>query len=80
MTRKDFSVSVIGGGIGGLSLVIGLNRAGIQVDIFEAAVSVKLRSMSYQINIVLLQLPPAPRLCAIDSLNLQKVSVLVLIA
>jgi salicylate hydroxylase len=37
MTKKDFNVSVIGGGIGGLTLTIGLVRAGISVDIFEAA-------------------------------------------
>jgi len=39
MTRGDFSVSVIGGGIGGLALTIGLVKAGVNVDIFEAAVS-----------------------------------------
>lgn len=39
--KKDFSVSVVGGGIGGLSLAIGLIKAGLQVDVFEAAVSVE---------------------------------------
>lgn len=36
---KDFSVAIVGGGIGGLSAAIGLLRAGIRVHIFEAAVS-----------------------------------------
>ncbi|CAE6377744.1 unnamed protein product [Rhizoctonia solani] len=34
---KDFEVSIIGGGIGGLSAAIGLLRAGIPVQVFEAA-------------------------------------------
>ncbi|CAE6435092.1 unnamed protein product [Rhizoctonia solani] len=33
---KDFEVSIIGGGIGGLSAAIGLSRAGIPVQVFEA--------------------------------------------
>ncbi|UZJ51977.1 hypothetical protein CBS101457_001297 [Exobasidium rhododendri] len=37
MAKKDFSVALVGGGIGGLSLAIGLHRANISVDIFEAA-------------------------------------------
>lgn len=45
MAKKDFSVSIIGGGIGGLSLTIGLVRAGVPVDIFEAAVSQMPESM-----------------------------------
>lgn len=32
-------VAVIGGGICGLTLAIGLQRAGIDVDLYEAAVS-----------------------------------------
>jgi salicylate hydroxylase len=36
---KDFEVSIVGGGIGGLSAAIGLLRAGIPVQVFEAAVS-----------------------------------------
>lgn len=39
MATKDFAVSIIGGGIGGLSLAIGLLNAGVPVDVFEAAVS-----------------------------------------
>ncbi|CAE6486992.1 unnamed protein product, partial [Rhizoctonia solani] len=34
---KDFEVSIIGGGIGGLSAAIGLTRAGVSVQVFEAA-------------------------------------------
>ncbi|CAE6477750.1 unnamed protein product [Rhizoctonia solani] len=34
---KNFEVSIIGGGIGGLSAAIGLIRAGIPVQVFEAA-------------------------------------------
>ncbi|KZV73524.1 FAD/NAD-P-binding domain-containing protein [Peniophora sp. CONT] len=36
-TQKDFSVAIVGGGITGLILAIGLARAGMQVDVFEAA-------------------------------------------
>ncbi|UZJ50784.1 hypothetical protein CBS101457_000104 [Exobasidium rhododendri] len=35
--KKDFTVAIIGGGIGGLSAAIGLLRAGVHVEIFEAA-------------------------------------------
>ncbi|PWY99845.1 FAD/NAD(P)-binding domain-containing protein [Testicularia cyperi] len=34
---KDFSVAVVGGGIGGLTLAIGLYEAGVKVTIFESA-------------------------------------------
>ncbi|KAG8730433.1 hypothetical protein FRC11_006717, partial [Ceratobasidium sp. 423] len=34
---KDFEVAIIGGGIGGLSAAIGLLRAGVPVQVFEAA-------------------------------------------
>lgn len=34
---KDYHVSIIGGGIGGISAAIGLKRAGVPVDLFEAA-------------------------------------------
>ncbi|KAJ1301318.1 hypothetical protein OPQ81_003720 [Rhizoctonia solani] len=34
---KDFEVAVIGGGIGGLSVAVGLLRAGVPVQVFEAA-------------------------------------------
>lgn len=37
--QKDFSVAIIGGGIGGLATAIGLLRAGIKVDVYESAVS-----------------------------------------
>lgn len=36
-TSKDFHVSILGGGIGGISAAIGLLRAGVSVDLFEAA-------------------------------------------
>ena len=36
---KDFSVAIVGGGMCGLLTAIGLSRAGIEVDIYEAAVS-----------------------------------------
>ncbi|KZV72615.1 FAD/NAD-P-binding domain-containing protein [Peniophora sp. CONT] len=35
-SQKDFTVALVGGGIVGLTCAIGLARAGIQVDIFEA--------------------------------------------
>ena len=38
MAEKDFQVTIIGGGIVGLVCAIGLARAGVHVDIFEAAV------------------------------------------
>lgn len=36
---KDFHVSIIGGGIGGISAAIGMLRKGIAVHVFESAVS-----------------------------------------
>ena len=36
--QKDFTVAIVGGGIAGLVCAVGLARAGIQVDVFEAAV------------------------------------------
>jgi len=38
MTSKDFSVSIVGGGIVGLVCAIGLAKSGLHVDLFEAAV------------------------------------------
>ncbi|GAK63913.1 salicylate hydroxylase [Moesziomyces antarcticus] len=35
--RKDFNVAVVGGGIGGLTLAIGLHDRGVPVHIFESA-------------------------------------------
>lgn len=35
--KKDFSVSIIGGGIGGLTLAIGLHNRNIDVTVFESA-------------------------------------------
>ncbi|KZV73542.1 FAD/NAD-P-binding domain-containing protein [Peniophora sp. CONT] len=35
--QKDFTVAIIGGGVVGLVCAIGLARAGVQVDLFEAA-------------------------------------------
>ena len=37
-TQKDFKVTVIGGGVCGLACAIALQKAGITVDLFEAAV------------------------------------------
>ena len=37
-SQKDFTVAIVGGGIVGLTCAITLARAGIEVDIFEAAV------------------------------------------
>ena len=38
-TTKDFKVAIVGGGLCGLALAVGLLKAGIDVEIFEAAVS-----------------------------------------
>lgn len=38
-SQKDFTVAIVGGGIVGLITAIGLARGGIDVDVFEAAVS-----------------------------------------
>lgn len=37
--QRDFTVAIVGGGIVGLVCAIELARAGIQADVFEAAVS-----------------------------------------
>ena len=37
--RKDFNVAVVGGGMCGLAAAYSLARAGVTVDVFEAAVS-----------------------------------------
>ena len=42
--RKDFTVAVVGGGMCGLLTAIGLARAGIEVDIYEATVSTYILS------------------------------------
>ena len=39
--QKDLTVAIIGGGLVGLVCAIGLAGAGVQVEIFEAAVSLK---------------------------------------
>jgi len=39
-STKGFHVSVVGGGICGLACAVYLSRAGVKVDVFEAAVSV----------------------------------------
>ena len=36
--EKDFTVAIVGGGIVGLVTAIALARAGMDVDVFEAAV------------------------------------------
>jgi 2-polyprenyl-6-methoxyphenol hydroxylase-like FAD-dependent oxidoreductase len=36
---KDFNVAIIGGGMVGIVAAIGLSRAGINVDMYEAKVS-----------------------------------------
>jgi salicylate hydroxylase len=38
MAQKDFQIAIIGGGIVGLVCAIGLAKAGLEVDVFEAAV------------------------------------------
>lgn len=65
MTKSDFSVSIIGGGIGGLTLAIGLARAGVAVDIFEAAVSgpsVRQVEIQQASDLLLCPLSPPPLL------------------
>ena len=37
---KNFQVAVIGGGVCGLACAVALHRAGVSVDVFEAAVRV----------------------------------------
>ena len=37
-SQKDFTVAIIGGGVVGLVCAIGLAKAGIHVEVFEAAV------------------------------------------
>lgn len=37
--KRDFSVAVVGGGICGLAVAAGLTIRGVDVDIYEAAVS-----------------------------------------
>ena len=37
-SKKDFSVTIVGGGLVGLLCAISLARAGVEVDVFEAAV------------------------------------------
>ncbi|VDB92184.1 unnamed protein product [Peniophora sp. CBMAI 1063] len=36
-SNKDFTVAIVGGGIAGLVCAVGLARAGVEVDVFEAA-------------------------------------------
>ncbi|KAI0255796.1 hypothetical protein BJV78DRAFT_1368771 [Lactifluus subvellereus] len=43
---RDFRVAIVGGGVCGIVLAIGLCRAGVKVDIFEAAVRVLRTSLS----------------------------------
>jgi salicylate hydroxylase len=40
MSQKDFQVAIVGGGIVGLVCAISLAKAGLQVDVFEAAVRI----------------------------------------
>ena len=39
MDTKSLKIAVIGGGVCGLTLSIGLQRAGLDVELYEAAVS-----------------------------------------
>lgn len=38
--RKDLKVAIVGGGMCGLACAVGLKNAGVEVDIYEAAVSI----------------------------------------
>lgn len=38
-STKDFKVAIVGGGMSGLALAVGLTRVGLEVEIYEAAVS-----------------------------------------
>ena len=43
---RNFKVAIVGGGIVGLICAIGLAKAGVEVDVFEAAVSAAICSYS----------------------------------
>lgn len=38
--RRNFKVAIVGGGVCGLALFVALTKAGLDVDLYEAAVSV----------------------------------------
>lgn len=50
---KNFSVSIVGGGVCGLTCAIALTREGVPVDVFESAVSITL--FGYQLVLMSLQ-------------------------
>lgn len=37
--KKDFKVAIVGGGMCGLACAVALHKAGVEVDVFESAVS-----------------------------------------
>lgn len=45
MASKDFTVAIVGGGMCGLVCAYALKRAGIAVEVFEAAVRVPLSDL-----------------------------------
>ena len=51
MSRQDFHVIIIGGGIGGLCLAQGLKRNGISVAVYERDESPDSRLQGYRLNI-----------------------------
>ena len=51
MTKRQFHVGIVGGGIGGLCLAQGLKKAGIRVSVFERDRARRDRLQGYRIHI-----------------------------
>ena len=49
IAQRRFDVAVIGGGVCGLTCAVALQRAGVSVQVFEAAVSIGTTSLAHLI-------------------------------